>query len=343
MPAVPLNGQLDNPFSRHLELISDERISQQVIGKGCPLRLRHAAEPNQSWRHYSYSLELGRIVANASILPPATGTVANNRDLLALIGYGGEVHLHGKAHQLLCRPGDCLIAPPHDWHWQSSPSSLVMVLINPEHLLETARCMAGHTLPPPHWPQRLKEAHLWTASDDPDAPSLQTALRQLLDLVEQLLGFGKTILHRLNVEDQIHRLLAMMIFPDLLADSPLERLQRRNEQQRDSFDDLLDFIQQRLHEPINLSLLVEHSHYSRRSLQYAFRERLGCTASQWIRRQRLDLARQRLQNPSDSTTVASVAASCGYRSTSLFTVDFQQRFQVKPSQLLREARLQGRP
>jgi AraC-like DNA-binding protein len=85
-------------------------------------------------------------------------------------------------------------------------------------------------------------------------------------------------------------------------------------------------------------MLEQRSHYSRRALQYAFRKRLGCTATQWIRRERLELARRDLQHPSPADSVAVIALRCGYRSLSLFSVEFQQRFHVKPSQLLREAR-----
>lgn len=45
--------------------------------------------------------------------------------------------------------------------------------------------------------------------------------------------------------------------------------------------------------------------------------------------------------------MTSIALACGYRSLNLFTVDFQQRFHVKPSELLRESTLaaarSGRP
>ena len=78
--------------------------------------------------------------------------------------------------------------------------------------------------------------------------------------------------------------------------------------------------------------------YSRRALQYAFAVRMGCTATKWIKMQRLDRARQRLERPKPNDTVGNIARECGYRSLGLFSVDFQQRFHVKPSQLLRESR-----
>jgi len=340
---LPLISELENPFKSHLELIRDEAISQALINQSFPLQLQHASDNQQAWRHYTYSLKLGRILANASIWPPARGIVSPHSDLLTLIGYGGEVLLQTRTHHWRCGSGDCLIAPARDWRWQSSHCSLVMFLVNPEHLLETAKRMAGYSLTPADWQEKIQDVQIWPTNRDPHTPCLQTALRQMVGLAQHLVGFSQATINRLNLDDQIYRLLAVMMFPDLLGNSPLERLQQRNEQQRDGFDELLDFIKKHLQEPLNLSLLAEHSHYSRRSLQYAFRERLGCTASQWIRNQRLDLARQRLQVPSQETTVASIAAACGYRSTSLFSVDFQQRFRVKPSQLLREARLNQRP
>ena len=84
--------------------------------------------------------------------------------------------------------------------------------------------------------------------------------------------------------------------------------------------------------------LERRSFYSRRALQYAFRDRLGCTATQWIRIQRLDLAQRLLLNPTPEQTVGQVARTCGYRSHSLFSVEYRQRFLVRPSEQLREAR-----
>lgn len=47
---------------------------------------------------------------------------------------------------------------------------------------------------------------------------------------------------------------------------------------------------------------------------------------------------QLLRNPAPGDTVASIAEASGYRSMGLFSIEFQQRFHIKPSQLLRQAR-----
>jgi transcriptional regulator GlxA family with amidase domain len=64
---------------------------------------------------------------------------------------------------------------------------------------------------------------------------------------------------------------------------------------------------------------------------------MGCTATQWIRSSRLELAHKKIMMGSSNDSVASIALACGYRSMGLFSIEFQQRFHVKPSHLLRSA------
>ena len=61
-------------------------------------------------------------------------------------------------------------------------------------------------------------------------------------------------------------------------------------------------------------------------------------SSDLIRIQRLDLAHRLLHNPQPDHSVGQIAKACGYRSLSLFSVEFRQRFHVRPSDLLRDAR-----
>lgn len=77
------------------------------------------------------------------------------------------------------------------------------------------------------------------------------------------------------------------------------------------------------------------SHYSRRALQYAFREKLNSTPKQWIRQQRLMEARDQLEAGSASLSVLAVALRCGYQSLSHFSTDFKREFGVSPSTVIR--------
>jgi len=80
------------------------------------------------------------------------------------------------------------------------------------------------------------------------------------------------------------------------------------------------------------------SSYSRRGLHYAFQERFGCSPMRWVRQERLSCALARLQRPEPNDSVTSVAQSCGYRRAASFSQDFQRRFGVRPSELLRESK-----
>ena len=83
------------------------------------------------------------------------------------------------------------------------------------------------------------------------------------------------------------------------------------------------------------------SHYSARHLTTLFRERFNCTPMQFLRRQRLDLAMERLTAPQPGDTVIRIARECGYRHASNFSVDFQREFGSKPSDVLRLSRGSG--
>jgi len=168
--------------------------------------------------------------------------------------------------------------------------------------------------------------------------TLQQGLRKLLIWSHELGEISSLLLDRLPVDELIHSVVAAFLFEDLRREGDLHSLMRREHTGRDSFDELLAYIRQHLDEPLNLTALEQLSHYSRRALQYAFRDRLGCTATQWIRMQRLDLAQRLLQNPLPEQTVGQIARLCGYRSLSLFSVEFRQRFHVRPSELLRDSR-----
>ena len=173
--------------------------------------------------------------------------------------------------------------------------------------------------------------------------------RQLLTMSD-LLEHAPNVLDRFGLDRQLAQLVALFAFPSLhracvsVDSADIESCAKddcaKDDCARDDFDRLTDYIRANLDRPLNLTVLQAQIHYSRRAIQYAFRQRLGCTATQWIRAQRLDLAHRLLSQSEPGESVAGVAQRCGYRSMSLFSIDFQQRFHVKPSVLLRAASFQ---
>jgi len=347
--AAAVIGQLaalPNPFQRRLILHEDLASTRELVAQALPLQEIDSPTPAAPWWHYGMVLEVGTLPVVASIHPPLRMTVMEQRGLSVFLGYGGEQLVRQAGRCWSCPADGCLILCGEAFAWESSLVSALSFPLSVERLLETAKAMAGLNDAPAAWSARLQHSHASSLSTDPDGAPLQTLLRQEWGKADALLRYSHALLDGLQVDDQIHRLVAALLLPELRLETPLNRLSQNGQQGRDSFDDLIDYIKLNLAEPLTLTMLEQQSHYSRRALQYAFRKRLGCTATQWIRRQRLELARRDLQNPGPGDSVAVIGLRCGYRSLSLFSVEFQQRFHVKPSQLLREARASqpaGRP
>ncbi|KEF43474.1 MAG: hypothetical protein ER33_01640 [Cyanobium sp. CACIAM 14] len=328
----------DNPFLPSFHLIDSPQGCTGLMGATLPLVEMIPLEGILGWWFYGANHCIGSITATAWTAKPMRLLFTAQRQHITLIGYGGVQRFRQASRTWRCTSDSCLLMASEPCSMETTFSSAVVFSLSEERLLSTAMAMGGLEQKPPDWQRRLEEAHGWTTPADPATPSLQRALRQAMTTVSQLSGFGRGLLNRLNLDDQIYRLMAAMVLPELLQERSLDRLVQRQRQGRDAFDELIDYIKANLSQPLSLTLLESRSHYSRRALQYAFVERMGCTVTHWIRNQRLDLARRRLENPQPADTVGSIARECGYRSLGLFSVDFQQRFHVKPSLLLRESR-----
>ncbi len=331
-------ARFSNPLLRQLHLSEDLQACAALLQEALPLTHLQPLEPATSWWFYGTNLPLGSLVATAWTARPMRAAFGDRRERIAVLGYGGEQRLRQASRTWHCGVDCGVLMAKGRFIMECSLSSAVAFALSEEQLLQTALSMGGYRQPPQGWQHILDQAHGWSPPKDPAGPSLLAALRQTVAVAGQLSGYGRGLLDSLQLDDQIHRLIAAMLLPDLREEKSLDRLRHRQREGRDAFDELIDYIKQNLGSSLTLSVLESRSHYSRRALQYAFAERVGCGATQWIRNQRLELARRRLENPTATDSVGSIAKKCGYRSLGLFSVDFQQRFHVKPSQLLRESR-----
>ncbi len=328
-----------NPFRRRLILREGLESSVALMGQLLPFQDYSSGTSVSSWWHYGAALGLGSLMVVAGIHAPLRMTIAERPGLTVFLGYGGRQLVQQASRHWTCPPDGCLLLSGEAFSWESTLLSVVVFQLSAERLLHTATIMAGLSDPLTPWKLAMQHSHAWRLSGDAGDAPLQTLLRRELSKTDTLLEYSHSLVNGLQLDDQIYRLTAALLLPDLRLETPLERLIQMDQKGRDVFDELLDFIKLNLAQPLNLTMLERQSHYSRRTLQYAFRDRLGCTATQWIRNQRLDQARNHLMHPVQGDSVGSIATRCGYRSLSLFSIEFQQRFHVKPSQLLREARI----
>ncbi|MBB5942555.1 helix-turn-helix domain-containing protein [Xanthomonas sp. 3307] len=91
----------------------------------------------------------------------------------------------------------------------------------------------------------------------------------------------------------------------------------------------LDWMLQRLEQPLRLDALAAHARMSRRSFTRQFRQVTGTTVVQWLAHQRLVRAQQLLE--STDLALERIAATCGFGSAGALRQQFARALGVPPS------------
>lgn len=99
-------------------------------------------------------------------------------------------------------------------------------------------------------------------------------------------------------------------------------------------DALKAWLAREAHRPLRITELAEKSGVSSRSIERAFL-RTGCTAMEYLRGVRLELARRMLVDTAIITTVADAAIAAGFTHLGRFAAEYRRRFGERPSQTLR--------
>jgi AraC-like DNA-binding protein len=257
--------------------------------------------------------------------------------LSLLVVVQGQVEIHQHDTCLVCSPGDALFLPEAAAIWTSSSYDVVCLMVSVERLKEDLKALTyqGYEwVSPAEW--NFSQPILRQSGDGALEATLLSTFQQLLRLTSELIRDQPGLFGRLGIAKQLCLLTALLASPEVSASLAKDHALPRQGGVADAIDDLIIYMQNNLSEPLNLTILERYSHYSRRALQYAFRQRFGCTITQWLRAHRLDLAHDLLRRAQPGDTVASIMKDCGYRSVSLFSLDFQKRFHTKPSALLRQ-------
>lgn len=164
------------------------------------------------------------------------------------------------------------------------------------------------------------------------------ALFSAVALIHQGAGFGAAApLSTLALDALLLRSLVLLL-PD--PAEPVASADATSLHQ--AVDQAMAWMLARLDHAISLADLERQIGYSRRSLQLGFRQRVGCGPIQWLRRQRLSLAHERITTMAGllcqgALTLTAVARQCGYSNLASFSRDFSSLYGYPPSQLLRQA------
>lgn len=330
----PMDGQIVG-FSPGLQAIShtvirDPAVLCEALNQSAPIRYCRSLVAQRACLH-----RVGYLTIDKTVVVSHTGTdtdflVEDNPNLHLLIQFDGQLKLSSAGGAIILRKGGTALLPTGLRRCHGS-HSLASVSLETIAVARAAAAMAGSE------GVREKDRRALQLFEPPclDRGPEAWAIHSLLHHIDACEATGPQIATRLGLDDVLHRLAAGLLRPELLSAEPSDLQRYRDREGRSSFDSLIDYMRANLDQPLRLSDLETRSHYSRRALQYTFRERLNCTPRQWIREQRLARALSKLQGGQPRPSVQAVALACGYRHMSLFAKDFRERFGISPSEARR--------
>jgi AraC-like DNA-binding protein len=328
------------PFNNHLAQIDRDpqalanrlALHYEVLDFG-PCRGHES-----TFMHRTSTCKAGGLTLSGGYSTPVRGKIGAREGIgsVNLILSGGINYACGQQNLAVNPKCPFFFSPGHEYKYTIRDHFNGVVFdIDLERVKRTAAAIAGIGISERRFTSQLNYERVIHASDT-RSQQLINVLRQSFRLIDQEELAKTGDLDVLNIDDLIYRALALLLCPNLsqiIQDEPTVRSGREQ-----IFEDLLDWSRANLHTPINLTQLEERSGYSRRNLQLAFQQRFGCGPIQWVRKQRLEQARQDLLNPADDDSVASIAKRYGFSSLAVFSRDFRARYGVPPSQLLREGK-----
>lgn len=329
LPFLSLPGaslQLDDPVQVAEQLATLLPVqSCDAVGK---------LSRSRPFRCHLGGLRLGGLSLVALWGPGLRGEVEGTSEASFILPYRGSGQFRLDGRSLANIAGRTLLyLPPGPWRTTNDAMGGITIRLDPQLLRDVGRCMAGPQLSPAHWHALGSQPRML-----PVAPSASQGpierLYRLMGFIHGLLLRHGAIAEALRLDDLLLRQIVAVLAPSLLADPAHPEAEPTIR----AIDALVDWMHAHAHEPLSLSDLERQSHYSRRSLQYAFKARFGCGPMQYLRRQRLWQARRLLKRAPSSAGVTEVARACGYLSLSTFSRDFRASFGVAPSRLLMERR-----
>lgn len=202
--------------------------------------------------------------------------------------------------------------------------STVIATIDREQLLETGTRMSGREQGQLRLDEHIHQLPLASAE-------LRAAFHQICRMVD-ISGPDGQIAVALGTQDTLYRWLALSLGWMEDADEAARRGPPPGK-----LDNLCDMIRQSFSVPLTMSQMEEFSGLSSRSLQYAFRERFGCSPMEWQRRERMMLAREQLIANGPETSITQLAHAMNFSSSAAFATLYKRHFNETPSQTIERA------
>lgn len=227
--------------------------------------------------------------------------------------------------------------PACGWRLTNDVTAGTALQFSQESVVSRIQAMTGGTM----GASVLRQLLMHTFAIDMQEPRHEYAYRHLLAALEMVDGsfrFGGQPDPMLCLDDLILRCISMLLHPTLVEMEASQYGAVDQTNLRRSILELMDWMHSNLHRPISLSEIEQRVFYGRRAIQLGFKAEVGCGPMQWLRRQRLALAHEKLVAGGPGLTVTQVARACGYINLASFSRDFREQFGCGARDVLAEAR-----
>ncbi|MEK8095550.1 helix-turn-helix domain-containing protein [Methylocystis sp. IM3] len=162
------------------------------------------------------------------------------------------------------------------------------------------------------------------------------AFRHLCNYIDAL-GANPALLERIGVDDWFYRQLACWLAPDLVAEDAGDH-GRAAGFTPGAIDAVCEAMRNRLNRPLTKTEMEKISGLSARGLQYAFLRKFGCSPMAWQRRERLNIAHERLSRDRDAASITELSFDLGFSSASRFAAYYKSLFGESPQETRKRRR-----
>jgi AraC-like DNA-binding protein len=249
--------------------------------------------------------------------------------LMLMIPFHGNGHYEMDGEKLTWSAGKhAVLLPNQPFTGESTERSSLVLLLDEIRLEKTLEAMLG--LP------SGSITHL-----DTDRPrvidmnygrlSHDTIFRQQAHFLNAFTE-NSALLNSTGIDDGIYRSAALLLNFKLFSNQ-VNAFDNKSPR-ADGLEQACHFIMTHLNESITLTELERISFMSKRKLQYSFLNKFNCTPMQWARMRRLENAQNFLLHAQPGTQISRVAALCGFKNTSTFSIYYKLHFGELPSATL---------
>jgi AraC-like DNA-binding protein len=152
-------------------------------------------------------------------------------------------------------------------------------------------------------------------------PKMQTALQQILNCPYQ------AAIARMYLESKVWELMALQL-AQIIEDKERQSKHFLKKEDRDRLDLAQNILRDRFDNPPSISNLAQEIGLNECALKRGFRQLFGTTVFGYLYQQRMEYAKQLLQQR--ELNVSQVAKKVGYSSQSRFATAFRKKFGVNP-------------